>query len=76
MNLRRKILNPFLLLGLLAVIGIVAGLGLTGTFDSEDTDPEPIRSSSSSPASAASEDEDDRDSFRQPILNYRIGIAS
>ncbi len=54
MNLRRKILNPFLLLGLLAVIGIVAGLGLTGTFDTDDTDPKPIRASSSSPASAAS----------------------
>ena len=52
MNLRRKILNPFLLLGLLAVIGIVAGLGLTGTFDSDDTNTARIpTSSSASPAS-------------------------
>ena len=52
MNLRRKILNPFLLLGFLAVIGIVAGLGLTGTFDSDDNDTARIpTSSSASPAS-------------------------
>jgi hypothetical protein len=55
MNLRRKILNPFLLMGLLAVIGIVAGLGLTGAFDSGETDPAPIRASSSSPASTDNE---------------------
>ena len=48
MNLRRIFLNPFLLLGLVAVIGIVTGLGLTGTFDSGGSGSRPARAAASS----------------------------
>ena len=52
MSLRRIFLNPFVLLGLVAALGTVIGLGLTGTFDSDSP---PVRAASSSSALTAPE---------------------
>ena len=49
MSLRRKLLNPFAMLGLVAVIGTVAGLGLAGAFDSDDSDSQETKALASTP---------------------------
>ncbi len=54
MSLRRKLLHPFAMLGLVAVIGTVAGLGFGGVFDSDGSGSRESISQASASASTPS----------------------